>query len=93
MECLLDKEHRERRNVGSTVLQDNVFAKIKSSATLSLGRIEHSNLSGCLKVRLSASTLWGENPDSRDDPAGIRYRDLDRDFVTVLVLCFRHIEY
>jgi hypothetical protein len=32
------------------ILQDKVFAKIKSSATLSLGRIEHSNFSGCLEI-------------------------------------------
>jgi hypothetical protein len=29
--------------------QDRLFAKIKSSATLSLGRMEHSNFSGWLK--------------------------------------------
>ena len=36
--------------------QDKVLATIKSSATLSLGRIEHSNCSGCLfkKIPLSA---------------------------------------
>ena len=28
--------------------QDKVFATIKSSATLSLGTIEHANFSGCL---------------------------------------------
>src|SRR6266478_1719501 len=31
--------------------QDRVFAEINSSAALSLGRIEHSNLSGCLQNR------------------------------------------
>src|SRR5580698_4549501 len=30
-------------------IQDKAFDEIKSSATLSLGRIEHSNLAGCLE--------------------------------------------
>ena len=42
----------------------------------------------------SASTWYcmGENPDLHEEPARIRYSDLDRNFVTVLVFSFRHIE-
>jgi hypothetical protein len=47
-ETRIQKE--KKRQVGDTVpqVEDKVLARIKSSATLSLGRIEHSNFSGCL---------------------------------------------
>jgi hypothetical protein len=37
--------------------------------------------------------VMGDNPDSHEKLAFIRYRALDRNFVSVLVFCFRHIEY
>ena len=76
-------------------LQDKVFAKIKSSATLSLGRIEHTNFSGCLEIRFSfiQEAMMGENPaDLHDEPALTGYHNLDRNFVAILIFCFRHIE-
>jgi len=73
---------------------DKAFDEIRSSAVLSLGIIEHSNLSGCLEIRFSASReFMCEKIDSHDGPAIRSYRDLDRDFVTILVFCFRHFEY
>jgi hypothetical protein len=44
----IDTEHGHESKEW-VIHQDGVFAKIKSSAALSLGRIEHSNLSGCLQ--------------------------------------------
>jgi len=41
-----ENEHGSKQKI---LHQDKVFVKIKSSAALSLGRIEHSNLSGCLQ--------------------------------------------
>jgi hypothetical protein len=35
--------------------------------------------------------VMGENLDLHVEPA--RYFDLDRDFITVLIFSFRHIEY
>ena len=35
----------------------------------------------------------GQNPDSHDDLAFRRYRDFDRDFVTIFVFCFRDIKH
>jgi hypothetical protein len=38
--------------------------------------------------------MMGENPaDLHDESALTRYDDLDRNFVAILVFCFRHIEY
>jgi hypothetical protein len=77
-------------------LQDKVSVKIKSSATLSLGRIEQSNFSGCLEIEFSfiQEGMIGKNPgDLHDEPALTGYHDLDRNFVAILVFCFRHIEY
>ena len=39
---------QETREYVIEVNQDNVFAKIRSSATSSLGTIEHANFLGCL---------------------------------------------
>jgi hypothetical protein len=41
----------QQETVGDTwqTIQDTVFAEIKSSATLSLGTIEHANFAGCLE--------------------------------------------
>jgi hypothetical protein len=75
--------------------QDKASAEIKSSATLSLGRVEHSNLSGCLENTGSQlqEAVEVENPDLHDEPVFNSYRGLDRNFVAVLIFCFRHIEY
>jgi hypothetical protein len=45
------KDGHESKKYVIYQLEDRVFADIKSSAALSLGRIEHSNLSGCLQNR------------------------------------------
>ena len=77
------------------MLQDRAFDEIKSSATLSLGRIEHSNVSGCLESSILSfkKQFMGEKMDLHGRPTIRSNRDLDRDFVTILVFCFRHIEY
>ena len=57
--------------------------------------MEHSNLSGCLEntTQLQEAVIGHENLDLHSDPAIRGNRDVDRNFVTVLVFCFRHIEY
>ena len=49
--CLLLTWHRTRARIKNKteMFQDKAFDEIKSSAALSLGRMEHSNLSGCLE--------------------------------------------
>ena len=76
-------------------LYDKEFDEIKSSAVLSLGIIEHSNLSGCLESPILSfkKQFNGEKNDLHGGSAIRSYRDLDRDFVSVLVFCLRHIEY
>jgi len=66
-------------------LYDKAFDEIRSSAVLSLGIIEHSNLSGCLEspVLSFKKKLNGEEIDLHGGPAITSYRDLDRDFVSV----------
>jgi hypothetical protein len=74
--------------------QDKVLAEIKFSATLSLGRIEHSKFSGCLENRpLSFKEQLCDNPDLHDNPAIGNHPGLDRDFVAILIFCFCYIEY
>ena len=59
--CLLHGiEHGTRIKNKTDTLQDKAFDEIKSFATLSLGRMEHSNLSGCLEspVLSFKKQLW-----------------------------------
>ena len=81
--------------------QDKVFAdsEIRPSATLSLGRIEHSNfavglenrsLSFSFKARSSSCAI---NSDLRDKPAIGSHRGLDRDFVAIPIFCLCYVEY
>ena len=76
------------------ITQDKVLAEIKSSATLSLGRTEHSKFSGCLENRsISLKEQLCDNPDLHDNPAIDNHPGLDRDFVAILIFCFSYIEY
>ena len=75
--------------------QDKELAKIKSSAILSLGEIEHWNASGLL--RKSDHQLREVPPritqNLPEEPTSIRRRNPHRDIVTILVFSFREIEY
>ena len=101
---IADRHESKKSKVGDAVPQDKVLARIKSSATLSLGRIKHSNFCGCLQKKnptlsqLQEAVMmgrWWLGQDSHDSPPSRSrsHRGLDGDFMAILVFCSRHIEY
>jgi len=95
--CTASQTDMNRKKVSHTSRQIIRWSQVLHSFTVYLRRMGHSNFSGCLKnpidVELQEAAAMSENLDLHNDSAMIRYRGLDRDFVSVLVFCFSHVEY